>query len=216
VVPTISPLVTFVGAIIGLAAIALIPSKTQIMTGKTERFTSWGKNAIVALAVVLFVLAVAVMYLWVSSKSEELFSLGNFLLFLGLGIGLVVNNVLVTDKIAKAQKEKGPSEIHEVEELGAKELVAPTKDEKPKKAPSPKTGTKRFKPEVAPAVGKPLASPKMPKKTKVPKLVAPPQSVTSEELIAPITGPKTCPSCDTPLDHRQDKTCPVCGHDLTS
>jgi hypothetical protein len=216
VVPTISPLVTFVGAIIGLSAIALIPSKSQIKKGNTERFNSWGKLAIIALAIVLFVLAGAVMYTWVTSSSEELFSLGNFLLFLGLGIGLVANNVLVTAKIAKAQKDTEPSEVHEVEELGPKESAVPTKVARPKKAPRPKTGTKPFKPEVAPAVGKPLQSPKIPVKAKVPKLVAPPKPKVSEELIEPPIGPKKCPSCDTPLDHHQDKTCPVCGHDLTS
>jgi hypothetical protein len=214
VVPTISPLVTFVGAIIGLSAIALIPSRTQIKKGKTERFTSWGKNAIVALAVVLFALAAAVMYVWVSSKSEEFFSLGNILLFLGMGIGLVGNNVLVSGKIAKAQKEKEPSEVHEVEELDPKKSAAPTKDAKPKKAARPKTGTKPIKPEVAPPFGKPLASPKIPKKAKVPKLMAPPHPETSEELIEPAAGPQKCPSCDTPLDHNQDKTCPVCGHEM--
>jgi hypothetical protein len=216
VVPTISPLVTFIGALIGLLAIALIPSNKQIKKGNTERFTSWGKMAVVALAIVLFVLAGAVMYTWVISNSEELFSLGNFLLFLGLGIGLVANNVLVTAKITMAQNEKEPSEVHEVEELGPKESVAPAKDARPKKATRPKTSTKPFKPEVAPAVGKPLASPKIPVKAKVPKLMAPPKPKVSEELIAPPLGPKKCPSCDTPLDHHQDKTCPVCGHDLTS
>ena len=215
-VPTISPLVTFVGAIIGLSAIALIPGKIQIKKGKTERFTSWGKNAIVALSVVLFVLAGAVLYTWVNSKSEELFSLGNVLLFLGLGVGLVVNNFLVTGRISKAQKEKDPVEVHEVEVLGAQEGTVPTKDAKPKKVARPKIGTKSIKPEVAPAFGKPLASPKIPVKAKVPKLVAPPRPTASEELIEPASGSKKCPSCDTPLDHNTDKSCPVCGHDLKS
>ena len=215
-VPTIPPLVTFVGAIIGLSAIALIPGKIQIKKGKTARFTSWGKNAIIALSVVLFILAGVVLYTWVDSKSEEIFSLGNVLLFLGLGVGLVVNNFFVTSRISKAQKEKEPVEIHEVEVLSAQEGAVPAKDAKPKMVARPKTGTKSFKPEVAPAVGKPLASPKIAKKAKVPKLVAPPRPVAPEELIEASTGPKKCPSCDTPLDHNTDKSCPVCGHDLQS
>jgi hypothetical protein len=216
VVPTISPLVTFVGAIIGLSAIALIPGKVQIKKGKTERFNAWGKNAIIALAVILFVLAGVVLYTWVDSKSEELFSLGNVLLFLGLGIGLVVNNFLVSNRIAKAQKEKEPVEIHEVEVLGIQESATPTKEVKPKMVARPKAGTKPIKPEVAPAFGKPLASPKIPKKAKVPKLMAPPKQAASEELIDSSAGSTKCPSCDTPLDHNTDKSCPVCGHDLKS
>jgi hypothetical protein len=160
------------------------------------------------------VLAGAVLYTWVNSKSEELFSLGNVLLFLGLGVGLVVNNFFVTSRIAKAQKKKEPLEIHEVEVLGAQKGAVPAKDAKTKKVARPKTGTKPFKPEVAPPVGKPLANPKIAIRAKVPKLVAPPRPAASEELIGSSTGPKKCPSCDTPLDHNTDKSCPVCGHDL--
>lgn len=214
-VPTLSPLVTFLGAILGLSAIALIPGKTQIKKGKTEQFTSWGKIAITILAIILFVLAAAVLYYWPTTGADQGFALGNVLLFLGLGIGLVVNNFFVSGKIAKVQTEKEIAEVHEVETLGPGVVTTPATGAAPKKA-GPKTGTKPFKPEVAPAVGKPLPSPKVPKKAKVPKLIAPPHPVASEELIEPAAGPKKCPSCDTPLDHNTDKTCPVCGHDLNS
>jgi hypothetical protein len=204
----VSPIVTFIGAILSMIAIGLIPGRTAIKNGETERYDNWGRGAIYLLALVLIVVGGYALVTWYTSKERDLFTMGNVVLFAVLGFGLIANNLWLTRRIKMAQEQ-----VHEVEELeGSGTGGAVTA-----KGPTVKPPQKKVKRTVTAGVAGPQApddpKPVAPKKVKAarPVVASKPASSVSEELIEPPSGPVRCPSCDTPVDHSHDGTCPVCG-----
>jgi hypothetical protein len=204
----VSPIVTFIGAILSMIAIGLIPGRTAIKKGETERYNNWGRGAIYFLALVLIVVGGYALVTWYTSKDRDLFTMGNVVLFAVLGFGLIANNLWLTRRIKMGQEQ-----VHEVEELegpgtggalAAKGPIAKAPQKKVKR-----TGTPGAPSPQKPGSPKPVAIKKV--KADRPAVPSKPASSEPEELIEPPSGPMKCPSCDTPLEHSHDGTCPVCG-----
>jgi len=195
-----SPVVTLVGAILAMVAIALLPSKKAVQEGHDDRYSSWGRGALYFLVIVLFIMVVYVLVDIYGGTKYLVFAAGNVLLFLVMGLGLVADDILLTRRMRKAHDAKAPEEVHEVEDLQADGTKAPETPLPAKSpGPAPKPAAKKVKKaakKVAPA--KPSEAPK-------------PVEVESAELIEPSAGPKVCPSCDTPIEHAHGDKCPVCG-----
>jgi hypothetical protein len=212
----VSPIVTFIGAILSMVAISLLPGRTAIKKGETERFDTWGKLAIFSLALVLLVVGGYALVSWYTSKERDLFTMGNVVLFAVLGFGLIANNFWLTRRIKMVQEQ-----VHEVEVLGEEKVKGPgTGGAVTAKGPSAKAPQKKVKRPVTPgAPGIQATGPSKPvaiKKVKADKpTVAPkPANAGPEELIEASSGPEKCPSCDTPLEHTHDGACPVCGEKI--
>jgi len=194
----ISPLITLFGAILSMVAVALLPGRKAMQEGKDERYSSWGRGALYFMVIVLFAIVGYVIIDVRSSKEPGAFSTGNIALFLVVGIGLVIDDLWISRKMKAA---KGAEEVHEVEVMSGDEVKGP---EGAAPAPAPekpaKPGTKKLKKTAKKKVlpTKPVEAPK-------------PDVAATAELIEPHAGPIICPSCDTPVEHTHDGTCPVCG-----
>jgi len=216
-----TPIVTLIGAFLAIAAISLIPGKSALKKGEVKRYITWGKNAIYLLAIVLLGFAGYVFYVWYKQDERDVFTTGNLALFVVLGIGLVVNNLLITRNLKKADKQKaGPvEEIHEVQEEteGIKPESATQKKGKTQK-PAKNAPVSKPQLHLPPPLPPAQVKPKPVKKATLvkPKAAPKPAAIASEELIDPAEkrpAKKKCPSCDTPVDHHAGQ-CPVCGESL--
>lgn len=226
-------LLTFVAAILAMLAIIIVPGSKAIKEGAFGAYKSWGKGLAYILGLVTLGVGGYVVYNWYVLEERGVINTMNMALFVVLGIGIVINNAWVSRSVTKAEEKEGAKKEEKAAAVEAES--APSKKVAVKKAPAKKAVKKtpakkvvkkaptKTKAAARPRPAKPAAKAAVKKGQPAKKAVkaAPRPKVASEELIEPVAAPpkkkrgKTCPSCDTPLDHHHVGECPVCGEDIT-